>query len=85
MEESAWHVRPEFNLYCKKGRGVRDLAGREREGNRVGSVSSLDRNKMKSSFPAFEIIFETGTHGIGVGCPVRLVSVLGEEFFDSFS
>lgn len=28
--ESAWHVRPGFNLYCKKGRGVRGLAGRER-------------------------------------------------------
>lgn len=28
--ESAWHVRPEFNLYCKKGRGVRGLAERER-------------------------------------------------------
>lgn len=78
-------MRPEFNLYCKKGRGVRDLAGREREGSRVGSVSSLDRDKVKSSFLAFEIIFVTRTHGIGVGCPVRLVSVLGEGFFDSFS
>lgn len=79
-------MRPEFNLYCKRDRGVRDLAGREREGSRVGSVSALDRNKGKSSsFLAFEIIFVTRTHGIGVGCPVRLVSVLGEGFFDSFS
>lgn len=78
-------MRPAFNLYCKKGRGVRDLAGREREGSRVRSVSSLGRNKVKSSFLAFEIIFVTRTHGIRVGCPVRLVSVLGEEFFDSFS
>lgn len=51
----------------------------------VRSVSSLGRNKVKSSFLTFKIIFVTRTHGIRVGCPVRLVSVLGEGFFDSFS
>lgn len=65
-------MKPEFNLYCKKG-------------SRVRSVSSLGRNKVKSSFLAFEIIFVTRTHGVRVGCPVKIVSLLRKGYLDSFS